>query len=177
MLKYEEVYRTEADNEQYSFPALLGAAPVSDGRWVFFIWNADGYASPTVEMDLQNLKDVGGGVVAATIPTGDTQTTVRFIPVRTDYIRQHPDLYPMPSEMLAMLDGPGMLEAYFQVYLPPEYESLHAPASSEAVESAPAPAVQEARTGDAPGTVRLAKNGGFYEKQPDGAWVKIDWFP
>ena len=29
----------------------------------------------------------------------------------------------------------------------------------------------------AAGTVRLAKNGFFYEAQVDGSWKKIDWFP
>jgi len=27
------------------------------------------------------------------------------------------------------------------------------------------------------GSVRLAKNGSFYEAQADGSWKRLDWFP
>lgn len=53
--------------------------------------------------------------------------------------------------------------------LDPDPEDIEKPAAAE-------PKVEGLEQAAA-GSLRLAKNGFFYEAQADGSWKKIDWFP
>ena len=166
MLKFYVAYRAESDDGLLVY-TLLGATPVGDGRWSFWVWDADPYGNPTLEHTLADLEDLGGGIVRAKVVLGEDRLTTTFTPITADYLSAHAEEYRLTEAQKKSLITPGYLNAFFFTDMATQYEDAYAPkevAESIVEDTAPIGAMKMVR-------------GAFYEKQQDGTWIKVDWFP
>ena len=171
MLRYHQIYRTEADRPELQFRALTGAASWQEGRWIFWVWNCDPYIDPTVSFRISKQKDLGGGSVEVTVLLGERAEEHRllFIPLTVDYLAENAEAYGLSADFVSRLHTPGMKEAYFQMDISEVYNQTFEPAEDDEVYA-------EQRATIAGGTLKV-ENGCFYESQKDGSWKKLDWFP
>lgn len=173
MLKYHEVYRVETDEPVLRYLALTGSAPFQDGRWIFWRWRHDRYEDPTTTLRILEQKDLGSGVVGVTVQMGSEEQPIRvgtkFIPVTVEYMLDNPAVYGITPDFITMLKTPGMREAYFSMDVSEEYNQEFEPAEDDLAE-------RYADDQASPQALKV-ENGGFFEKQVDGSWKKLDWFP
>lgn len=180
MFDYDRMYRVEAEDTPYPIvdgAALTGTEPLEERelqRWLF--WAGPRTDHPTVvPFALYDMAKSGGNIRAR---REGFQGELLFVPLTLEWVWSHPEDYFATAENVrdiypsydALEDVLGKSSGY-EMEIGPIAQANNPPTVVPVAE-ATAPAVDDAPVG----AIRLVA-GSFYEKQKDGIWVKVDWFP
>lgn len=169
MLKYHEVYRIESREPLLQYFALTGAAPINDGRWIFWRWRNGAQTASEISFKILKQVDLENDVVGAVILLGDMRVAAKFVPVTVEYMIENPNIYGIPASFIPTLKRPGIREVFFSMDIAETYNQEYEPAADDLAE-------RYATDAAAPQSLKL-ESGEFLEKQADGTWKKLDWFP
>lgn len=173
MLDFWTTYRLEWPTGEIDASALLGGHPTDKGQWEFWKCHSDPYDAPLKTLPIRKLIPEGSGAFAVEMPAYGEMVVLRLVPLTPDFVRSRPDLYPMEEAFREKLDVPGNLAIYFQQDLPDGYADMYGPKSrTEETAAVSAPVSDTLPVG----AVEL-REGKFYQKQSDGTWTPLEWFP
>lgn len=182
MFDYDRLYRVESEDTPYPIvdgAALTGTEQQEDGRevqrWLF--WAGPRADHPAVvPFNLYEVRKEGANIRARRL---DFQGELLFVPLTLDWVWSHPKDYEATEENVRevyssydALDGLLGKPYGYDLEIGPIAQANNPPFVAAVAE-----AVDGKLVDDAPvGAIRLV-SGSFYEKQKDGVWVKVDWFP